>query len=196
MTCYEGRRAVQAPKHWRSVKKIKITERKGIRIFLSPAEQAAYHSTIILLDPSYCLCQLQLWKWSLLFRLRANDSSVSEAALQVRPWDIEEGQCGEGDISLEELLRLPAAFIQFDKRPCAGVNAFSSSLLQLWLYSDASHLGADGQWQCKNRFCAVHDPFCIWRRSLTRKKVAIQIQQWPCLMGQALKSKGTWKTDG
>lgn len=52
-----------------------VMERKIIRIFLSPAEQAAYQNTIIFLDCSWCLPKLQLWKWSLW--VIANDSSVS-----------------------------------------------------------------------------------------------------------------------
>lgn len=74
------------------------------------------------------------------------------------------------DICLEELLRLPAALTQFDKWPRAGL-ALPLPLSSTCGIIAASHLGADGQWQCIDGLCAVHDPFCIWRRSLAKRRL-------------------------
>lgn len=68
-------------------------------------------------------------------------------------------------------MRLPDALMQFAKQPCAGVMlslppSFTCGFIVLPLTLELMAKG-----NVINGFCAVHDPFCIWRRSLAKKKL-------------------------
>lgn len=150
-----------------SEKKIKRTERKGIRIFLSPAEQAAYQSTIIFAGPFLLPPPPSALKIISLMQVQSKWLSCSLGqTLGHRRKVMWRGRHFSGD------LRLPDALMQFSKQPCAGVMlslppSFTCGFIVLPLTLELMAKG-----NVINGVCAVHDPFCIWRRSLAKKKVA------------------------